>query len=495
MKDELIFALENAAWPAILIDGSGVVRRANQASRAMFGTTMEENFTHLSAIWSTDNEAKSEFFLGRMESSTARMHRLKYCVKGGSTSIFSTYIAPVNLGGQKYYLFQMFAAAATLAVAAKSEHADTALAHKQKLDCALQLARTMALDFNNALTGILGHTSLLLSSMEPEHPWRSSLIEVEKAAGKAAEIAHDLATFSQQEKETRVLAPGNLNELIRRTLAVYQPTTLAGITWELQLEGNLLAAHFDEAKLHQAMIKLLENAAEAVGGAGRIIVRSRNLSMDEKSRPTGVPLTAGRYVCLEVVDNGCGIDAVLLPRIFDPFFTSKTGHRGLGLTWVYGIVTNHGGTLEVTSELRQGTIIRVYLPAAGSVVKDSCFTKEELRGHQTILMVDDEEMLLRMGQMILSAYGYQVLTASSGHQALEIITQKKQSIDLVITDQVMPNMSGRELIDHLKVLAPGLRILCSSGFVRSGKDKGDEGYLQKPFTSQELLKKVKQTLA
>lgn len=495
MKSEIIFALENAAWPALLIDRSGVVRHANQSALALFGSTLKEDSTLLSAIWSPENETKADFFLAQMELPTARMHRLKFRVKGGATSLFSAYIAPLNQGEQKYYLFQMFAAAATLAVAAKSELQGAALAHKQKLDCALQLARTMALDFNNALTSILGHTSLLLGTMEAEHPWRSSLMEVEKAAGKAAEIAHDLATFSNQEKEARAPDAGNLNDLIRRTVELFKPTAIPGVTWELQLEGKLFAAHFGEAKLQQALIKILENAAQAVGSAGRIILRSRNLVVDEVNQPSGTQLTAGRYVCLEIVDNGCGIDAALLPRIFEPFFTSKPGHRGLGLAWVYGIVTNHGGSLTVTSELGQGTIVRAYLPAEEKVIKDTSFSKEELRGHQTILMVDDEELLLTLGQTILSSYGYRVLTASNGREALEIFTQKWKSIDLVITDQVMPNMSGRELIEHLRTLVPGIRILSSSGYVRSAKGNEEEGYLQKPFTSQELLKKVKQALA
>ncbi len=497
MKDEIVFVLENAAWPALMIDRSGVVRRANPASHAIFGVTMEENFTQLSAIWSPENDIKADLFLAGMELPTARMHRLKYRVKGGVTALFSTYIAPLNQGQQKYYLFQMFAAAATLAVAVKTEPAGAALAlaHKQKLDCALQLARTMALDFNNALTGILGHTSLLLGSMEPDHPWRSSLIEVEKAAGKAAEIAHDLATFSNQKKDARVLVPGNLNELIRRMVESFKLSAGSGVSWELQLEGSLLVAHFDEAKMQQAVIKILENAVEATRAAGRIILRSRNFIVDGSNQPLGLQLTLGRYVCLEVVDNGCGIDPVLLPRIFDPFVTSKPGHRGLGLAWVYGIVTNHGGSLTVTSEHGQGTIVRVYLPAESKVVKDASFSKEELRGHQTILIVDDEKLLLTMGQTILTSYGYQVLTASSGRQALEIVARKEKPIDLVITDQVMPNMSGRELIEHLRIILPDIRIISSSGYVRTALDDEEEDYLQKPFTSQELLKKVKQALA
>jgi CheY-like chemotaxis protein len=166
----------------------------------------------------------------------------------------------------------------------------------------------------------------------------------------------------------------------------------------------------------------------------------------------------------------------------------------LGLAWVYGIVTNHGGGVAVSSQPGTGTSVRVYLPAENRIVRDSHVSHENLNGNQTILMVDDEDLLLTMGETILSEYGYRVLTANSGRKALEILSKGDAGVDLLITDLVMPGMSGRELADHVHRVSPATRILCTSGFVRPSNPSEDAIYLQKPFTSQDLLLKVKQVL-
>ena len=394
-------------------------------------------------------------------------------------------------------MFQLLRESASAAAEVKPPGGEAGLAHKQKLDCALQLARTVALDFNNALTSILGHTSLVLSKMEPNHPWRDSLIEVEKSAAKAAEIANDLGTFSRQEKEARAQAAGNLNLLLQRSVEFFQQN--AGpepVAWTLQLDRKLFAAKFDEAKMQQAFMKIIENALQALRERGRITVQTRNIELAEPTQDRNVQLAAGAYVCVEISDNGCGIEPEVLPRVFEPFFTTKRGasHRGLGLAWVYGIVTNHGGGVAISSQPGVGTSVRVYLPAEKRLVRDDGVASDDLNGSQTILMVDDEDLLLTMGKTILSAYGYRVLTANGGQKALEILAQKDTPVDLVITDLVMPAMSGRELVEHIRQLSPGTRIICTSGYVWPAGQENDGAYLQKPFTSQELLLKVKQAL-
>ncbi len=373
---------------------------------------------------------------------------------------------------------------------------EASAAHKQKLDCALQLARTVALDFNNALTSILGHSSLLLGKIPADHPWRNSLVEIEKSASKAAEIAHDLAAFSRQEKESRTQAAGNLNLMLQRAVDAFRTPDHVRISWVLQLEKKIFAAVFDEAKIQQAFVKILENAVESFTGEGQITVQTRNLELSAPTQDRTAKLVAGNYVCVEISDTGSGIDGETLPRIFEPFFTTKRAstHRGLGLAWVYGIVTNHGGSVAVSSQSGNGTSVRVYLPSTDRAVRETSPEVSDLTGTQTILFVDDEDLLLTMGQMILSSYGYEVLTANSGKAALEIFANSKKPIDLVITDLVMPNMSGRELIEEIKKLAPAAKIICSSGYVRSGKSEDVGDYLQKPFTSQDLLRKVKQML-
>ena len=343
----------------------------------------------------------------------------------------------------------------------------------------------MALDFNNALTSILGHTSLLLSKAEAGHPWRGSLVEIEKSADKAAEVAGDLASFSLQEKDARVQTAGNLNTLLERTVEALQNSLPHPVTISRQLERKLFTVNFDEAKMQQALVRILENAVEAIPGDGKITVETRNVELTQPLEDGTAKLNPGNYVCVEVSDNGPGISEEVMPHVFEPFFTTKgSQHRGLGLAWVYGIVTNHGGGVAVSSPPGAGAIVRIYLPANDKIVREAPLTLADLRGAQTILMVDDEDLLLTMGQMVLSSFGYTVLTANSGAKALELFGHWKDSIDLVLVDLVMPNMSGRELTEQIRKIAPRARILWCSGYVRSNPVEEEDPYLQKPFTSQ-----------
>jgi len=322
-------------------------------------------------------------------------------------------------------------------------------------------------------------------------------VEIEKSAAKAAEIASDLAAFSRRDKDARTQVAGNLNTLLECAVEAFQSTLQKNnITLTLQLEAKLFTASFDEAKMQQGFAKILENAVESIKGPGKINVQTRNLELSEATQDRTAKLTAGNYVCVEISDSGSGIGPDAMPRIFEPFFTTKGArHRGLGLAWVYGIITNHGGAVAVSSAQDAGTAVRLYLPASRGIVRAAAVSPTDLTGNQTILFVDDEDLLLTMGQTVLSSFGYTVLTANSGQKALEILAKSKRKIDMVITDLVMPNMSGRELTEHILRAAPGMRILWSSGYARSPDSQAAERYLQKPFTTQELLRKVKQVLS
>jgi CheY-like chemotaxis protein len=339
---------------------------------------------------------------------------------------------------------------------------------------------------------------LLLSKAEAGHPWRHSLMEVEKSAGRAAEIANELAVFSRQEKETRRLPPGNLNTVAGRCVDFFRNQHGEKITWKIQLDRDLFGARFDEAKVQQAMTKILENAVEAVGlgGGGQIAVQTRNVDLTEPTQDRNVRLAAGAYVSVEVADNGPGIDPDLLPQIFDPFFTTKgKTHRGLGLALAYGIVSNHGGGVAISSQASAGASARIYLPAEKQLVRENSSTDENMHGTETILIVDDEGLLLTMGDTILTEFGYKVLTANGGQKALALLSREDTRVDLVLTDLVMPTMGGRELTERIRQLAPATKIICMSGYVMPSDKQTGTAYLQKPFTSQELLAKVKQVLA
>jgi CheY-like chemotaxis protein len=302
--------------------------------------------------------------------------------------------------------------------------------------------------------------------------------------------------FSQQEKQTRRTPPGNLNTVTQRCVEFFRNANAGQITWDTQLERELFVARFDEAKVQQALTKILENAVESIDGTGQISVRTRNMELTEATQDRNVHLSPGAYVSIEIVDTGKGIADDVLPRIFEPFFTTKKGgHRGLGLALVYGIVTNHGGGVAVSSRPGAGASVRVYLPAEKQFVLEGAATGENLHGTQTILVVDDEDILLTMAETILTEYGYHVLTANSGQKALVVLSGGDTKVDLVITDLVMPTMGGRELVERIRQIAPTVRILCASGCVLPPDQQIDLMFLQKPYTSHDLLIRVRQALA
>src|SRR4051812_30347225 len=279
MKSEVALGLENAGWPVLLVNSSGAILRANPAAVTAFGSTLEGEMP-LSAIWASENGPMAEQFLLKWDTSPSAPGPLKFCMKDGAVRAFFTSICTLTDGPEKLFVLQLLPNAGPAEPAAPTTPASAeSLAHKQKLDCALQLARTVSLDFNNALTSILGHTSLLLTQAEPTHPWRRSLMEVEKSAARAAEIANDLGTFSRPEKEARGQSARNLNSILQRAVDLFAVTEGKKITWTMQLERRPYATKFDEAKIQQAFVKVLENAVQAVQAVKenpQITVQSRN---------------------------------------------------------------------------------------------------------------------------------------------------------------------------------------------------------------------------
>jgi len=512
-SDEFIeksIVFENSPWPVLLIQNHGMILSANRAAIDAFGTNISKTGAQFTSLWLSANRQPLLDFLMDPKNELHGPFRLKT----GLPSLFSVVayhpspeFVVAQLFEPSFHSFSSSSASSKPSIAQSSgEHlpenssgvpsgtAENPLFHKQKLDCALQLARSVSLDFNNALTSILGYTSLLLSKIEPNNPWRESLVEIEKSASKAAEIANDLANFSRQEKDNKVQMAGNLNMLLERAVDVFKADN-PNVTWAMQLERRLCTANFDEAKMQQAFVKLLENSIQSFKSGGHISLQTLNLELTEATQDRTAKLNPGNYVCVEIADNGQGIPAEVLPRIFEPFFTTKgKDHRGLGLSWVYGIVTNHGGGVAVSSQVGTGTSVRLYIPANKKIVRSNVPVITDMTGHQTILIVDDEDLLLTMGQRILSTYGYNVITANNGSKALDIVVKKERPIHLMVTDLVMPGMSGRELTERVLKVSPQTRILWTSGYVRGSSAAENDAYLQKPFTSQDLLRKVKEIL-
>lgn len=500
MSSEIVFGLESAAWPALLVDARGAIVLANTSATTAFGDSVNGKNMPLSSVWSSENSQTVEQFFSESDKSSGLTAALKFRMAGGALTQFWASVCPFNREGRKWFVLQLFstpgpAPIPTTADAQQKNQNAEGLVHKQKLDCALQLARTVSLDFNNVLTTVLGHTSLLLSKAEPGHPWRPALMEVEKSAARAAEISNELGVFGQQEKlQDRRVSPGNLNAIALRCVDFFK-SAHKKISWTVTLEKELFAARFDEAKMQQALTKILENAVEAVDGSGQVRLQTRNVELTTSSQDCNARLTAGAYVCIEISDKGAGIDPANLARVFEPFFTTKQPpHRGLGLALVYGIVSNHGGSVAVQSQPGAGSAARVYLPAEKRVAGQSAIGNTDLHGSETIMVVDDESMVLTMAETIFSEYGYKVLSAGTGQKALAMLSQGDIKVDLLVTDLVMPAMSGRELVERVRQLQPGVKVLCMSGCMLSPEQQAGLAYLQKPFTSADLLSKARQAL-
>lgn len=490
MNLEWVFGLRAAAWPAILVDENGAILESSEVGRNELPGLLAA-VPDLDGIgWLQGSPLASAGFLNALRQGDFSPKRVRLVTRSHGETDFTAHSCPCSADGLPLFMVQFIKFDQSIV----PDEANRL--QKQKLECAMQLARTVSLDFNNALTSILGHASLLLEQSGPDDPARYSLIEIERSAAKAAEIAHDLASFSRQEKEAPGRVQGNLNELVRRLVESMKSPSRPEVLWSLSLEPQLYSVRNDEAKMQQALSKIIDNSLQAISGQGSITVRTQNVDLEAELREGTAKLPPGSYVSLEFIDTGGGIPSEILPRIFEPFFTTKSNppHRGLGLAWVYGIVANHGGSVSVQSEPGAGTCVRIFLPAQKKFIREGTMRADELTGDQTILLIDDEDLVLNMGQMVLSSYGYRVLTANSGEKALETFGKGSDEIELVITDMVMPQMAGREIIERLRLLSPEVRILCSSGYMRSnGED--DDCFLKKPFTSQQLLRKVKQMLS
>jgi two-component system cell cycle sensor histidine kinase/response regulator CckA len=494
---DAIAVLSAASWPVLLVDQSAKVREANASAVEFFGEKVEGGAAPLVALWTNENGADPAGFLDRVTAGKSITVPLKLRGKGIAITAFNASVCSLEREGVKFFLFQLFPSSPSAAArpeARGGQSVEINLAQKQKLDCALQLTRTVALDFNNTLTAILGHVTHVLSTTEPHHPWRRSLTEIEKASEHAAEVANQLAAFSSEQKDAFAQTSGNINNLLRRTVELFQTPQYNALAWSLQLEPKIFTVNYDEAKMQQAFVKILENAVQAISANGRINVQTRNLELSAPTQDRTAHLLPGVYVCIEVSDNGCGIEPAVLPRIFEPFFTTKYGHRGLGLAWVYGIVTNHGGGVAVSSQLGQGASVRIYIPAVKKFVEEKVIKDYELDGEETILVVDDEEMVLTMAEMVLKSRGYRVLTANSGEKALQVIQETKSLIDLLITDMVMPKMNGRELIEKVRTVSPATKVLCATACTRSLTMEKQLDFLSKPFTAQQLLRKTRESL-
>jgi len=379
---------------------------------------------------------------------------------------------------------------------------------KDKLEAQLQQARKMeaigtlaggiAHDFNNILMGIQGYASLMLLGIDFSHPHYDRLKGIKKQVQSGAKLTRQLLGYARKGKYE--VKPISLNKLVEETSDTFGRTKKE-ITIHRELAEDLFIVEADQGQIEQVLLNLYVNAADAMPGGGNLILKTMNTTHDNMKGKAYNP-EPGNYLLLTVTDTGMGMGKKTQERIFDPFFTTKEMGRGtgLGLASAYGIIKGHGGYIDVESKKGKGTTFSIYLPASEKKVRKAVKTAEQfIKGTGMVLLVDDEEVILEVGEALLETMGYRVLIARDGKEAIEVYRKNKDDIDIVLLDMVIPNMGGSEAYDRMKEINPKVKVLLSSGYSINGQateilERGCDGFIQKPFSMKKLSIKIMEIL-
>jgi C4-dicarboxylate-specific signal transduction histidine kinase/CheY-like chemotaxis protein len=381
-------------------------------------------------------------------------------------------------------------------------HLEVQFRQMQKMDAVGQLAGGVAHDFNNMLGVIIGHTELALNQAAPTEPVVADLQEIRKAAERSADLTRQLLAFARKQTVSpKVL---DLNTTIEGMLKMLRRLIGEQIELVWRPSAKVCPVKMDPSQIDQILANLCLNARDAIAAVGKIVIETGVVTFDEADCAHQPGSTPGRYALLSMNDTGCGMDQQTLDKVFEPFFTTKQLGKGtgLGLATVYGIVKQNNGLINVYSEPGFGTTFKIYLPGCASEAAEGFKDNPSppaARGHETLLVVEDEPALLAMGRLMLERLGYQVLTAASPGEAIRTAREHAGRIHLLITDVIMPEMNGRDLAKHLSDLFPELICLYMSGY--SGDAIAhhgvlDEGvhFIQKPFSMQTLAARVREAL-
>jgi len=361
----------------------------------------------------------------------------------------------------------------------------------QKLESVGRLAGGIAHDFNNLLTIINGYSALLLSRME-EGRLRDSILEIQKAGERAADLTRQLLAFSR--KQALQARPVDLNALISDAENMIRRLIGEDIELASELAADLGPVLADPAQMNQVLLNLAVNARDAMPGGGRLTIRTEHMRVDDASQASFPDLEPGDYVLWTISDTGVGMDEHVKAHLFEPFFTTKPQGvgTGLGLSTVYGIIRQSRGWIGVTSEPGSGATFRILLPRASSAetAREKALQPRAARGCERILIAEDQAELRNFASHVLREQGYQVIETGSGREALERAAESPGAIDLLLTDVIMPGMTGPELAKEFRCLQPQARVLLMSGYP-GGEEAVD---LRKPFTPEELLQAVRRAL-
>ena len=388
-------------------------------------------------------------------------------------------------------------------VSEEKERLQAKLMEAQRLESLGRLAEGVGHEFNNLLTGIMGNAGLALDRLPPGDPVGGMLEDVIRASERAAAISRQLLAYSGDTGRS-VAHPLNLSRLVEDLSGLAQASISKRVQLRLELEANLPLVEADPAKIRQVALNLIANGAEAIGNAGGTVrVKTGVAEIDAADAPDVRGLDAlapGRYVYLEVSDDGCGMDEETQSHIFDPFFTTKAAGRGLGLAAVLGIVRAHRGAIKVNSQPGKGSAFRVLLPVVAARIPESSTTApaEHSDDAGTVLVMEDEPIVRRATLAALSQYGFDVRAAENGAVGVEMFEQMADTISLVLIDLVMPVMGGEEALARIKRIRPDVPVVICSGYNEVESMRFNEndvaGIVKKPFTAKQLVDQLKSAL-
>lgn len=497
-NEHLRILIESSPLAITSVDAEGIVRTWNGAAERLFGWTAEEILGRPVAIVSGDNQAECAELRSRvMGGESLSAVELIRRTKAGTPVTVNLFAAPLRDASAR-----ITGVLAVMEDVTGVKRLEQQFFQAQKMEAVGRLAGGVAHDFNNLLTVILASTELLLEMLPSGHPGREEAMETRKAALRAADLTRQLLAFSRRQ----VLAPRvlSLNDVVVDMDRMLRRLIGEDIDLRTVLAQDVGAVRADPGQLEQVIANLAVNARDAMPKGGKLTIETANVTLDEAyaaGRPVTVP---GRYVMFAVSDTGVGMGEETKARVFEPFFTTKPKGKGtgLGLATVYGIVKQSGGYIWVYSEPGRGTTFKVYLPRVDAPVEPAGTAPVEtssLRGSETILLCEDQEQVRTLTRRMLEARGYDVLVARSGHEALRLAEERSGPIHLLVTDVVMPGMSGKELALLLNPPRPAMKVLYVSGYtdesiVQHGVLEPGAAFLQKPFTAEMLARKVREVL-
>jgi len=494
-EDRYRTVLEANPDSVVVYDIEGKVVYFNRAFTHLFGWTLEERLGKKMDIFvPEENWSETQMMIDKIKAGDrfSGIERQRFTKSGN--------VVDVSISGAVYRdrNAKPVGSIVTLRDISEEKLLKAQLTQAEKMEAVGTLAGGIAHDFNNLLMAIQGRTSLMLMKTDSSHPHFEHLSGIEEYVSSAADLTKQLLAFARGGKYE--VKPTDLNELIEKSSRM-----LARAKKEIKIHTKyqkvIWTVEVDQRQIEQALLNLYVNAWQAMPGGGELYIQTENLTLDEDYvKPFTVK--SGKYVKISVTDTGVGMDQKTKERIFDPFFTTKEISRGtgLGLSSAYGIIKNHGGIIDVYSKKGKGTTFNIYLPASEKeVLEEKELPKDILRGTETALLVDDEDMIIDVGRLLLENLGYKVVVAKSGREAIDTYKKNMDKIDIVILDMIMPDMGGGETYDRMKVIDPDIKVLLSSGYSINGQaqkilDRGCSGFIQKPFTMKDLSERLRQIL-